>query len=88
MQCVNISKGKPCVDGHLTWQDGEGWKCSDNCNQCSCNDGQITSTLKNCKTIINWDKLAIWKFKFSLKIFDSVYQTKFTYEQVKRYIRA
>jgi hypothetical protein len=37
-----------CEEGDKTYEDGEEWMCSDGCNFCSCNDGEITSTAMGC----------------------------------------
>jgi len=37
-----------CEEGGREYADGESWMCSDDCNTCSCEDGQVTSTRKFC----------------------------------------
>lgn len=37
-----------CVDGGVLHASGTGWRCSDGCNSCSCENGVVTSTLLAC----------------------------------------
>lgn len=37
-----------CDGGGRTFAEGDVWTCSDGCNSCSCNEGQVTSTLIGC----------------------------------------
>ncbi len=32
-----------------TYEDGESWTCSDGCNTCSCEDGELASSLMHCE---------------------------------------
>ena len=38
----------PCVDDGVSHADGTSWTCSDGCNTCTCENGQIASTLVGC----------------------------------------
>ncbi len=38
----------PCLDNGQSHADGTTWKCSDGCNDCACQNGQISSTLLAC----------------------------------------
>ena len=48
-------KGRPCVDGDLTFQDGEGGECSDECNTSWCENGILSGTMLACENTSNWD---------------------------------
>jgi hypothetical protein len=37
-----------CQDGRRTYEEGQNWTCSDGCNTCGCEDGEVTSTLIAC----------------------------------------
>jgi hypothetical protein len=39
---------EPCEDGGRQYGNGQAWTCADGCNGCTCQDGEITSTLVGC----------------------------------------
>jgi hypothetical protein len=39
---------KACVEGGKTYAHGASWKCSDGCNSCGCNNGELSSTTMAC----------------------------------------
>jgi len=39
---------RTCSEGGKEYEDGTSWQCSDGCNNCSCDNGSITSTLAAC----------------------------------------
>jgi hypothetical protein len=37
-----------CSDGGREYENGATWTCSDGCNSCACEDGEVSSTLAGC----------------------------------------
>jgi len=46
-----LGHGANCYEGGLSYSDGETWQCSDGCNTCSCNSGEVSSTLMLCPSL-------------------------------------
>ena len=40
---------KTCLYGGKTYKSGDGFKSTDGCNSCSCEDGQVACTLMACE---------------------------------------